>query len=289
MKQIASVAFWPADCELEALLREADLIRRLRPPFNTQMRSWARYCYLWRDDRGQWVISPQVVGGDCCFGPIRSRRSAEEFANALTILTDPQIILRGESDAEIVALAATLGVTDVESSELYVSDDPKHRTLAVLRHAFELARGAAEAEALAGGLLLFPSSDPSRQLTVILSRGRCIWRARVNAELLADWQTEAARVDATPQFRLSKAVNDAYALVARQLARGVSGCVFLPRCGAAEMTLGRLTAAAPTLIERTPIRRGRKIVMCPGSSTPRLIQTEPERASEVLGHGYAKT
>jgi len=68
----------PAESEMEALLVEADLVGRLRPPFNRQMRSWSRYCYLLpTDDHANPLsISCQLQSWRRCFGPYRTRRQA---------------------------------------------------------------------------------------------------------------------------------------------------------------------------------------------------------------------
>ena len=82
--QIAHVAVRPAHSDLEALLAEAELIRRFRPPFNRQMRSWQRYCYLCErpGSFGQLSISDQPAARGPCFGPYRSRHQAEQVIEA---------------------------------------------------------------------------------------------------------------------------------------------------------------------------------------------------------------
>lgn len=85
-QQIARVDFRPALGELEALLVEADLVRRLRPPFNRQMRSWARYCYLSENGKpfGQLIVTREPVDTERCFGPYRSRMMAEMIRDELS-------------------------------------------------------------------------------------------------------------------------------------------------------------------------------------------------------------
>ncbi|MEW6252685.1 MAG: metallophosphoesterase [Planctomycetota bacterium] len=97
-RQIARLEFRPAASELEALLVEADLIRRLSPPFNTQMRAWRRYCYLCdaagaragvRAGARAGAKGPQLAvrsepQGRFVFGPLRSRAQAEEALEALS-------------------------------------------------------------------------------------------------------------------------------------------------------------------------------------------------------------
>jgi hypothetical protein len=83
-EQIASVEARRAYSELEALLVEAELIRKLRPPFNRQMRSWSRYCYLCSSDDpyGQLTIWREPGRKGACFGPYRSRAAADQVREA---------------------------------------------------------------------------------------------------------------------------------------------------------------------------------------------------------------
>jgi exonuclease SbcD len=83
-QEIARVEARLAYSELEALLIEAELIRRLRPPFNRQMRSWSRYCYLCAggDPFEQLAIRREPVRGRACFGPFRSRAVAQDVRDA---------------------------------------------------------------------------------------------------------------------------------------------------------------------------------------------------------------
>ena len=81
---VARVELRVAASELEALLVEAELIRRLGPPFNRQMRLWQRYCYLCATGQphGQLTIAPEP-GGRFAFGPLRSRAGAAAVLDAL--------------------------------------------------------------------------------------------------------------------------------------------------------------------------------------------------------------
>ncbi|MCH7871540.1 MAG: metallophosphoesterase family protein, partial [Planctomycetes bacterium] len=83
--RIARVEARPAHSELEALLIEADLIRRLRPPFNSRMRSWERYRYLCRSDRpyAQLEVCRDRPADSLCFGPYSSRFAAEDILEAV--------------------------------------------------------------------------------------------------------------------------------------------------------------------------------------------------------------
>lgn len=82
--QVEQIEVRPAASELEALLVEAELIRRLAPAFNRQMRLWQRYCYLCSNGApfGQLVVAPEP-NGRFAFGPLRSRAGAETALEAL--------------------------------------------------------------------------------------------------------------------------------------------------------------------------------------------------------------
>lgn len=84
---IARIEVRLAETELESLLLEADLIRKLRPPFNRQMRAWARYCYLAedRDRLAQLRVVRQPPRGQTCYGPYRSRFTAEAIIEATSV------------------------------------------------------------------------------------------------------------------------------------------------------------------------------------------------------------
>lgn len=84
--QIARIDVRPAASELEALLVEAELIRRWRPPFNRQMRLWERYCYLCETNRpyGQLQVTREPISGRFCFGPLSSRSRAQAALDALS-------------------------------------------------------------------------------------------------------------------------------------------------------------------------------------------------------------
>ncbi len=83
--QIAYVRVRRTRSDLESLLMEADLIGKLRPPFNRQMRKWKSYCYL-RDTgaplhRLEVCTEPPKRG--MAFGPYRGRRFASDVAEAV--------------------------------------------------------------------------------------------------------------------------------------------------------------------------------------------------------------
>jgi DNA repair protein SbcD/Mre11 len=84
-RQIHRIEARTAASDLEAALVEAELIRRLAPPFNRQMRLWKRYCYLCPTalPYGQLDIRSEPSGRHA-FGPLRSRTQAEAFLEAMT-------------------------------------------------------------------------------------------------------------------------------------------------------------------------------------------------------------
>ncbi len=84
-RQISRIETRRTHSDLEALLVEAELVRRLRPPYNRQMRRWKRYCYL--RERGvphhPLEVTEQRPSGHRAFGPFRSRMSAEAVRDAV--------------------------------------------------------------------------------------------------------------------------------------------------------------------------------------------------------------
>ncbi|MGD2109606.1 MAG: metallophosphoesterase [Phycisphaerae bacterium] len=85
-RQIAEIEARTAHSNLEALLIEAELIRRVRPPFNRQMRRWRDYCYLCENGNPyrQLDVCKRRTAGDVCFGPFRSRHLARSIAAAVS-------------------------------------------------------------------------------------------------------------------------------------------------------------------------------------------------------------
>lgn len=84
-RQITRIEVRPAASDLEAMLVEAELIRRLRPPFNRQMRSWAGYRYLCQTGKphAQLEVCREATPGRKCFGPFRGKAAAAEIAEAV--------------------------------------------------------------------------------------------------------------------------------------------------------------------------------------------------------------
>lgn len=84
-QRIARAETIPAISDLEALLIEAEAIRRARPPFNRRMRSWRSYCYIVASGQPfeHFAVTAQRRGAGC-FGPYRSRYAAGALIEALS-------------------------------------------------------------------------------------------------------------------------------------------------------------------------------------------------------------
>ena len=84
-RHIAEIEVRAACSDLEALLIEAELVRRSRPPFNRQMRRWKQYCYLGENGLPfrQLEVQTRPRAGEGCFGPFRSRHLARSLAEVI--------------------------------------------------------------------------------------------------------------------------------------------------------------------------------------------------------------
>jgi len=116
-RHIARVEARPACSELEALLVEVELVRRLRPPFNQQMRFWSRYCYIAPDGRhGRLVIHRRRPKTGPCFGPYRSlgqaRRILEAIERARSAGNGERSRSAGLGDLPTIWRAALSGIDD---------------------------------------------------------------------------------------------------------------------------------------------------------------------------------
>ncbi len=168
----------PCGGELEALLCEAETIRRARPAFNRQMRAWRRYGYLRADARaaGGLATTRGADAGVLSFGPYRSRGSAERVAQAAaehfgdSLPASLVALLAGQSDESIAELEAA-AVRLVEACR----EDAAARRLAVraetLRAAFEHGAALREAEALRGAVLVLPPVNACVSLCALLPDG----------------------------------------------------------------------------------------------------------------------
>lgn len=79
LQQVQAIETRPLGSELEALLVESQLIKELQPPYNIQLREYARYPFLKIDVHQPFprVVITREPGADgaCYFGPFRSERS----------------------------------------------------------------------------------------------------------------------------------------------------------------------------------------------------------------------
>ena len=172
--RIDRIEFRPAHSELEALLIEADLVRRLRPPFNQQMRRWSRYCYLCEDPAsGGLSVIDDPAPNDDRYGPFGSARSARAVADALLPLfgDDPmdamregrRDLLRGVDDGVLSRLAESIG----RSSRL---DEIDGAAANALGSTFERLKTIRRANDLLGRPIIMPG--PAREETwALLSHG----------------------------------------------------------------------------------------------------------------------
>lgn len=84
-RQVRRIAIRTSESPFEAALVEADLVTRLRPPFNRQMRGWERGCYLVDTGApfGQLAIASDPAPSARHFGPFGGRTSCEYLLEAL--------------------------------------------------------------------------------------------------------------------------------------------------------------------------------------------------------------
>jgi len=176
--RIARIEVRPAQSEMEALLVEADLIARLRPPFNRQMRSWSRYCYLLStDDRDHpLTISCQLQSWRRCFGPYRTRRQAVRIIEAVfrlvarngdgDMLAKCYRLLGGEDDALLLDLERQQkALTAAENDESWATSLPG--LTETLRKASERAILLRDAERMVGGIMVLPGRAGPRRVAVV--------------------------------------------------------------------------------------------------------------------------
>ena len=223
-----------AHSEMEALLVEADLVARLQPTFNRQMRSWSRYCYL--VVTGNQVmplsVSSQLQSWRPCFGPYRSRRQAAAIVEAIFRL----LARNGEADL----LARCYGVLSGEGDSLVgelqrqCERPPRGDGDGVwarwLPELTEALRGAAEraallrrAEDVLGGIIFMHGSDERETVAVIGENGLHLERIEAcagNAETFLQGYRAAGRTRAGGSARrLPKAISDCLCLAAHQIRR----------------------------------------------------------------------
>lgn len=177
-RRIDGVEFRPADGELEALLIEAELIRRLRPPFNQQMRRWSRYCYLCESAASgdRLDILGEPLPGVRCFGPFSSRRCASAVAEAIDVLSavpgaNGRIELRDALLGGIDASGLHRLLPPVNGAGAAPQSGPVARAVSTLTAAFERLSAIRRAESLIGDALILPSTAGARLVAVLLPHG----------------------------------------------------------------------------------------------------------------------
>lgn len=219
--QVASVEVRAAYSELEALLIEAELIRRLQPPYNRHMRRWTKYCYL-RWNRGDKIeICWRAGQGDTCYGPYRSPRFAaavRDVVAALDAVGDSGTtaglhrILQGASDDL---------VSDLEAGRIKYRASSAHA--ATLTSVYEHAKSLKEAEALVGCTVIAPGpGDTSRALVLSSDRIR-IRTVECKPNEAPSIVESCPAEDPDPieanNQRLSRALVDSFCLAAQHVGR----------------------------------------------------------------------
>jgi len=150
-----------AGSELEAALEELRLIRALRPPANARVARPDRH--VWLRKRGDTVVASSVASNNVLLGPIRSRRTAQLAARALTAddLERPAAALP-RLRARLAALAAARRYEDAARL--------RDRIAALERVCRELDRLAA-LNALRRCLVV-PAAEPGHARAFFLAGGR---------------------------------------------------------------------------------------------------------------------
>lgn len=246
-----------ARSEMEALLVEADLVGRLRPPFNRHMRSWSRYCYLvpTGDRANPLSISCQLQSWRRCFGPYRTRRQAVRIIEAVfrlaarngdaDMLGKCYSLLDGEDDSLVVDL-------ERQCREMAANrqDEPWTRVLPqvteVLAKAFERAVLLRDAERMLGGIIVLPGSTDPRRVAVITHRGLHLDVVeptdRGAKDLLARHRKRIAEEHNGASRPLPKIIADCLCVAARETARHARTCRFVPAEKASSLSAGDLIA-----------------------------------------------
>jgi hypothetical protein len=240
---IARIEVRFAPSEMEALLVEADLVRRLRPPFNRQMRSWSRYCYLVpTDDRANPLsISCQLQSWRRCFGPYRTRRQAVRIIEAVfrlaarnghaDMLDKCYGLLGGEDDSLVIDLEC-----QCQSLATRQGDEAWARVLPqvneVLAKAFERAVLLREARRMLGAIIVLPGSTDPRRVAVVTHGGLRFdvvgLAGRDADDFLERHQTWMAHEPDGASGALPKAIADCLCVAAREAKRYSRVCGFVP-------------------------------------------------------------
>lgn len=241
--RIARIEVRPAPSEMEALLVEADLIAQLRPPFNRQMRSWSRYCYLLpTDDHASPLsISCQLQSWKRCFGPYRTRRQAARIVEAVFRLAtrngDAEMLakcyrlLGGEDDSLLLDLERQQETpAAVEKDESWATMLP--RLTEILRKASERAVLLRDAERMVGGIMVLPGRAEPRRVAVITHSRLHLDAIRPDPRdaeaFLASHRKWIAGEQAGGLHSLPKSIADCLCVAVRQASRCAATCRFIP-------------------------------------------------------------
>ena len=253
----ARIEVRPAQSEMEALLVEADLIARLRPPFNRQMRSWSRYCYLvpTEDHANPLSISCQLHSWRRCFGPYRTRRQAVRIVEAVFRLVtrngDADMLARcyrllgGEDDSLLLDLERQQeALVAADKDESWAMTLP--RLTETLRKASERAVLLRDAERIVGGIMVLPGRAEPRRLAVITHS-----RLHLNSvqpdmrdadAFLASYRKWIADKHSGGLHSLPKPIADCLCVAAREATRCARTCRFVSAEKACTLSAGGLIA-----------------------------------------------
>lgn len=249
-RMIAEIEVRPAGSEMEALLVEADLIGRLAPPFNRQMRSWSRYCYLVRTDDvlHPLAISTQLPSWRSCFGPFRSKKQAVAIIESVFRVASHRngtggsleqlySVLAGSDDSMIAALEQRCEAQADARLDAWTRSLP-HIT-GILRKAFERTALLRDAEQLLGSVLVLPGLAEERTVAVISHQGLHLRTIESTMQSAGDFLAGYRRLTLSAYregHRLPKAISDCLCVASRQARRRKSSCRVLPRDEASGLT-----------------------------------------------------
>ncbi|WP_019240637.1 MULTISPECIES: GIY-YIG nuclease family protein [Bacillus] len=112
---IYDIEYVTTDTHLEAMLLECELIKRVQPYFNVQMKNDSRYVYLHVGD--EQISSPISIvheRGKDCYGPFRSKHVVE---NMLAELKNVYPITKNKSGYEFEYHVLPIQMTDIQIKE----------------------------------------------------------------------------------------------------------------------------------------------------------------------------
>lgn len=232
-----------ARSEMEALLVEAELIARLRPSCNRQMRSWERYCYLLPTGNraAPLTISCQLQPWKPCFGPYRTRRQAVGIIEAVFrlvirngdahLLTKCYRLLRGEDDSLILDLERQCQDINGNAHQGPWSSLLPQLT-ETLRKAFQRAALLRRAGEVLRGAIFMPRIGEEKTVAVITEHGlrlKAITPYVGSAEaFLATYRELCREKTNAASTSLPKAVSDCLCVAVRQMSTYPHRYPFLP-------------------------------------------------------------